>query len=309
MNHNDGRPNWPPPFKPSGGVSASVQSAAQSPLNGRDTFSHTGLRTPATPAPPVYRPQLALQPLQPKTSAVVRPQRQGGAPPVYKPVFSPGRQQKSAYANGSSDVAQPFVAEALIGAGVGLAAVGVGYGLYRAYQWVRGPGPGPGPAPAPVLCSEGQHVTAAPNQGVNFGGVTSCMTLTCILADGSKVAGHLSQANYVGVVPGMLVGIAGRTVSKVIAAGTFGAWTPNLEDQATFIQNHYHGIPPATDLQLLRDFERLRPFAAHHKPQLRLFLQGTFGCATIRDVDFDEGAISVNAAGNDVQTNGTHNPV
>jgi len=205
--------------------------------------------------------------------------------------------------NRSSGVAQPILAGALIGAGVGLAAAGVGYGLYRAYQWFRGPGP------APILCSEGLHVRAAPNQGVNFGGVTSCMTLTCVLADGSKVAGHLSQANYVGVIPGMLAGIAGRTVNKVIAAGTFGAWTPNLEDQATFIQNHYQGQPPATNLQLLHDFEQLRPFAVDHMPQFRGFLQVTFGCGTIRTVNFDEGSISVNAAGNDVQTNGAHNPV
>jgi hypothetical protein len=358
MSYSQGRPHWPAAYQPWGVVSAAPQSG-----DPRTTYAilcsgFVERTVEPGSVPPVYRPQRALPPTQPRISAVVSLPRKPGSPPAYRPALLPGLERRSAgpggsvrsggdhatvqsqgsaslqvhessYAplvnmrralhaaaaparssflrgpqgargpNRSSGVAQPILAGALIG-GVGLAAA---YGLYRAYQWFRGP------APPPILCSEGQHVAAAPNQGVNFGGVTSCMTLTCVLADRSKVAGHLSQANYAGVIAGMQARIAGRTVTKVIAAGTFGAWTPNLEDQATFIQRHYRGQPPATDLQLLQDFERLRPFAVDHMLQFRVFLQGAFGCGTIRTVNFDEGSISVNAAGNDVQTNAAHNAV
>jgi hypothetical protein len=101
-----------------------------------------------------------------------------------------------------------------------------------------------------VSCSEGEVVEAEAGQGVDFGGVTSCMTVTCILSDGAKIAGHAWQFGYDHILSGISARISGRTVDRVIVAGVSGAWTPDFENQATMITRYKkaHDIPEDAEL-------------------------------------------------------------
>jgi hypothetical protein len=78
--------------------------------------------------------------------------------------------------------------------------------------------------------SEGQIGTGQSGSGVEYTGVTSCLTVTCLLDDGSYVGGHLSlqkvEKDSTEVLPAMKDLIGGRKVSKVIVAGQLETWNP-----------------------------------------------------------------------------------
>lgn len=93
-------------------------------------------------------------------------------------------------------------------------------------------------------------VEAASGQGINFGAVTSCMTVTCILADGSKVAGHAWQFGYDHILSSIKSKLSGRTVSEILVAGVGGVWTPDFENQATMMVRYKkaNSIPESAEV-------------------------------------------------------------
>jgi hypothetical protein len=78
--------------------------------------------------------------------------------------------------------------------------------------------------------SEGQVGTGQSGSGIEYSGVTSCLTVTCLLDDGSYVGGHLSlqqvEKDSTEVLPAMKDLIAGRKVTKVVVAGQLDTWNP-----------------------------------------------------------------------------------
>ena len=85
-----------------------------------------------------------------------------------------------------------------------------------------------------IPCTEGRVVVASAADGIDFGAVNSCMTISCILDDGSKIAAH--DAIFKRVQPQILFALkervpADRQIARVIAAGAGTCWTPTMESQ------------------------------------------------------------------------------
>lgn len=89
------------------------------------------------------------------------------------------------------------------------------------------------PLAAEVKCGEGETKIAGAGQKVDFGGVTSCMTFTCVLADGRKVVSHegvKQRSNAMTAIPALMRDKAVTSpVQKLFAVGVGGSWTHRLE--------------------------------------------------------------------------------
>jgi hypothetical protein len=153
-----------------------------------------------------------------------------------------------------------------------------------------------------VLCSEGHVVDAGATDGIDFGGVTSCMTITCLLADGSKVAAH--DAIFQRVQPQIFTAlkgqIAGRAVSKVITAGAGSMWTPRMTSQTQlsneFAKNDSTWASRSWDKQLAQ----MEPFLISSNPEhFRQILAWQFGVelASVSYTKYDEGRIQISPNG------------
>lgn len=87
-----------------------------------------------------------------------------------------------------------------------------------------------------VHISEDHVGTAAAADTINFGAVTSCMTITCLLDDGSKVAAHLVQeGSPTKTFLALKAALQGKTVSKVAAVGDGASWGPKLKTSGEII--------------------------------------------------------------------------
>ena len=160
-----------------------------------------------------------------------------------------------------------------------------------------------------VKCSEGDVVEAAPTQGIDFGGVTSCMTLTCILSDGSKVAGHAWQFGYEHILSDMQTLLSGKTVSRILIAGVGGAWTPDFKSQATILERfkERNDIPESAEVMehmgwsgadgYARLSAALAPFsAAANTSTFTSFIGSALG-GTASFTESSSGSIKVTAEG------------
>lgn len=86
-----------------------------------------------------------------------------------------------------------------------------------------------------VLCYEGQSKIALPGQDISFGDVSSCMTLTLVLEDGTKLCSHEALQNR---VPGGAVNklksmlnddrAKGKKVAKVVSSGVSYFWNTDF---------------------------------------------------------------------------------
>ncbi len=113
-----------------------------------------------------------------------------------------------------------------------------------------------------ILCSEGKIVEASGTQGIDFGGVTSCMTITCILNDGTKVAAH--DAIWLRVAPHIFKAILGkinsRKITKVIAAGAGSCWTPQMNSQQNLSDTLSKNDPNWAKRKWDDQLEEMKPF-------------------------------------------------
>jgi hypothetical protein len=69
------------------------------------------------------------------------------------------------------------------------------------------------------------------NGKIEYSGVSSCVTVTCLLADGHAVGGHLSlmKVNKASneVLPAMKDKVSGREIKKIHIAGDLNSWSPS----------------------------------------------------------------------------------
>jgi len=81
-----------------------------------------------------------------------------------------------------------------------------------------------------MALAEGEEGTGTGS--IDYAEVTSCMTVTCLLEDGSAVGGHLSLQRKAGkhdsteVLPAMQTLIGGKKVTSVVLAGQMDLWNP-----------------------------------------------------------------------------------
>jgi hypothetical protein len=84
--------------------------------------------------------------------------------------------------------------------------------------------------------AEGQIGVGAVGEGITYDGVSSCLTVTCLLEDGTYVGGHLSlQKQGSGldsteVLPAMKQLIGCQKPMKVTISGVLDQWSPAFFD-------------------------------------------------------------------------------
>jgi hypothetical protein len=87
---------------------------------------------------------------------------------------------------------------------------------------------------------EGEVGQGAAGEGIDYGAVTSCMTVTLVLDDGSYVGGHLSllipqgALDSTSVLPAMANLVGGRQVTWVHLAGQSDTWNTAYLDDPLF---------------------------------------------------------------------------
>ena len=86
-------------------------------------------------------------------------------------------------------------------------------------------------------CSETQVVEAPEGEEIDFGFVDSCMTVTCKLVDGPRVAGHFVQYGPTDLMfTTMTTKIAGRLIKAIRLVGQLKSWTPDLKEQPVIVE-------------------------------------------------------------------------
>jgi len=77
---------------------------------------------------------------------------------------------------------------------------------------------------------EGEVGKGDAGAGIEYASVTSCLTVTCLLDDGSYVGGHLSLMKVgldsTQVLPAMKDLIGNHQVTKIAIAGQLDTWNP-----------------------------------------------------------------------------------
>ncbi len=155
-------------------------------------------------------------------------------------------------------------------------------------------------------CSEGQVVVAAPDQGIDFGGVTSCMTVTLLLSDGTKIAGHNGVDLFVRPDLVYLLGAklreqttgTARTLSSVRAIGSGGTWTPGLASSDSVIKSLIKSGALTADSNYAEINSALTPRMCNfgdNGDRLVASLAGAFRVQVglVSFTDYDEGRIQI----------------
>ncbi|MFC1958963.1 hypothetical protein ACFLV6_03530, partial [Chloroflexota bacterium] len=95
---------------------------------------------------------------------------------------------------------------------------------------------------------EGQVKKAIPQKDLNFGDVTTCMTVTAFLADGTRVGAHEGQQARVGSDWSLFREYIGDVgISKIVVKGALSQWFIKI-NQATFaICLGIENLKPQTD--------------------------------------------------------------
>jgi hypothetical protein len=143
-----------------------------------------------------------------------------------------------------------------------------------------------------VKCAEGEVKTAAKDEEVDFGGVTSCMTITCVLEDGRKVSAHEGLEKRVsgGAYSALKAAIGTQKVVKVLAAGGGNYWSPNLETSGQIIGDTTH----LSFLQEQELLERSRSkLIVGAKSKFVAKLKSEFGTDDASFEDWDMGALKI----------------
>lgn len=158
-----------------------------------------------------------------------------------------------------------------------------------------------------VEIREDEVKTATALDTILYPSLSSCMSITCVLNDGSKVGAHAYQFGDSGttLTNRMIALIGTTTVTSVKAKGHGGCWGTNLQSQfdlaPTAIQNWRNANPnenrDPTDLEIRPFMQAL--FITANTNTFTNWLNAQFGVqnATFSDMDAD-GDVNVNAAGN-----------
>lgn len=145
-----------------------------------------------------------------------------------------------------------------------------------------------------VKCSEGEVKTAAKDEEVDFGGVTSCMTITCILEDGTKVSAHEGLEKRVsgGAYSALKSAIGSKKVAKVLAAGGGDYWSPDLKTSGEIIGDT-RNLSFKQEQELLK--QNKSKLIAGAKSTFVDKLKSEFGTTDASFEDWDMGALKISS--------------
>ncbi|WP_052303362.1 hypothetical protein [Dickeya dadantii] len=158
-----------------------------------------------------------------------------------------------------------------------------------------------------VEIQENEVRAAAAGEGIHYPSLSSCMSITCILNNGSKVGAHAYQFGDSGItlINRMKALIGNNIVVAVKAKGHGGCWGKNLQSQFELapeaIQKWKDANPningEPTDLELIPYFQPL--FITADPVVFRNWLNAQFNVqnATFTDMSID-GNVDVDANGN-----------
>ncbi|MCI4235889.1 hypothetical protein F6X50_11185 [Dickeya dianthicola] len=158
-----------------------------------------------------------------------------------------------------------------------------------------------------VEIQENEVRAAAAGEGIRYPSLSSCMSITCILNNGSKVGAHAYQFGDSGItlINRMKALIGNTPVAAVKAKGHGGCWGKNLQSQLELapeaIQQWKNANPninrEPTDLELIPYLQPL--FIAAEPVVFKNWLNTQFNVqnATFTDMSID-GDVDIDAAGN-----------
>lgn len=154
----------------------------------------------------------------------------------------------------------------------------------------------------PIMCSEGQVVQVDKSQGIDFGGVTSCMTITCILEDGVKVAAH--DGVFERVKPHIFKALKGklnkRSVARIVVAGSGSCWTPRMGSQQDLASSFVKNDPKFGGKSWEEQLKMMKPFlVSKNVDNFKQILSWTFDVpkSDIEYENYDEGRIQITSGG------------
>jgi hypothetical protein len=152
-----------------------------------------------------------------------------------------------------------------------------------------------------VKISEGEVKTGSANAKMDFGGVTTCMTITCILEDGTKVSAHEALLKR---VPGTAFKalkdkIGGAKVKKVIASGGANYWTPDLDPQSKVMEDIKKKKGIVEELSFMQEMELLEEvnseLVSGNTKAFTDKLKMEFGTSNVTFEDYDLGNIMIDS--------------
>ncbi|WP_407321810.1 hypothetical protein [Dickeya ananatis] len=159
----------------------------------------------------------------------------------------------------------------------------------------------------PVEIQENEVKTATAAEGIHYPALSSCMSITCILSNGSKVGAHAFQFGDYGItlINRMKALVGNNAVVAVKAKGHGGCWGKALESQAELapiaVQQWKNANPTiARDPTTLELTPYLQPLFITADPVVFThWLNAQFNIqnATFTDMD-DDGDVDVDANGN-----------
>ncbi|EAY26344.1 hypothetical protein M23134_04622 [Microscilla marina ATCC 23134] len=141
-----------------------------------------------------------------------------------------------------------------------------------------------------LRCVEGEFVQATADQEVDFVGMSSCMAITCIMQDGSKIAAHDALENRVpggGAVAKLAVLVEQHesTVNNVKAVGIGSCWGPHMETSQQLIDSivmpeHFDG-----DVEAYKNLKLRAASIESNKDDFIQYLEDSLGNnATFKDI-------------------------
>ncbi|MFF4403499.1 hypothetical protein ACFY2W_21145 [Streptomyces sp. NPDC001262] len=138
-------------------------------------------------------------------------------------------------------------------AGRALLALGTAFALQLAPAAVAVARPAPAaPAAATVRITEGQVAETGPGGTIVYPSVTSCLTVTVRLRDGSKVGAHASLFQVPGayrsdaILAAVKQRVGARAVRAVEVRGAVGAWDPGYFTKAIEAYGDGEAVPYPT---------------------------------------------------------------
>lgn len=165
---------------------------------------------------------------------------------------------------------------------------------------------------ADIHCSEGMVVKAKATEGIDFGGVTSCMTITCILESSgaseiNKLAAHDGVFERVKphIFEALKGRLEGRKVARIIAAGGGSYWSPEMKSQSELWAAATSNKPVLSKTNYAGQLDILSPLLISKNVDAfikELARQFDVNLNAISFKNWDEGRVQITAAGELVTT-------
>ena len=142
-----------------------------------------------------------------------------------------------------------------------------------------------------VDCSEGKVKTATAGQIIYFSGITSCLAITVILDDGSKIAAHKALKSPIDNATSQIKDLIAeeRTFASVTVGGSLSFWTRDLRKVSDLGKND-----PLTEWGLGE---------SDNSEKLKTYLGAELGtdAGNVDVQDWDDGKYAISALGESIK--------